>query len=204
MNWVKEAARKTTQGLKKAKEKAVNIIPSKGAKNARPKANGDAANANNTKEEIKTSGDHCIKLEGAKNFVLRGEKVVVSTKQWMHMSSGSEIKEMARNKFNFAKFTSSPRLTKLIECGRSGVYSAKSKVHLIWGLAKVELRPPSISEMKEAFTIFQGSYCNVANMRFLDYPMSLVLQNILVATEVAMWFFVGEIIGKNGLIGYEV
>lgn len=30
------------------------------------------------------------------------------------------------------------------------------------------------------------------------------LQNGLVATEVLMWFYIGEIIGKRGLIGYNV
>lgn len=30
------------------------------------------------------------------------------------------------------------------------------------------------------------------------------IRNGLVATEVLMWFYVGEIIGKGGLIGYDV
>lgn len=30
------------------------------------------------------------------------------------------------------------------------------------------------------------------------------LRNGLVATEVLMWFYIGEIIGKGGLIGYNV
>lgn len=30
------------------------------------------------------------------------------------------------------------------------------------------------------------------------------LRNGLVATEVLMWFYIGEIIGKRGLIGYNV
>lgn len=30
------------------------------------------------------------------------------------------------------------------------------------------------------------------------------LRNGLVATEVLMWFYIGEIIGKRGLIGYDV
>lgn len=30
------------------------------------------------------------------------------------------------------------------------------------------------------------------------------VRNGLVATEVLMWFYIGEIIGKGGLIGYDV
>lgn len=35
-------------------------------------------------------------------------------------------------------------------------------------------------------------------------PFQEALQNGLVATEVLMWFYIGEIIGKRGLIGYNV
>lgn len=30
------------------------------------------------------------------------------------------------------------------------------------------------------------------------------LKNGLVATEVLMWFYIGEIIGKGGIVGYDV
>lgn len=40
------------------------------------------------------------------------------------------------------------------------------------------------------------------------YPVAFsfqdALRNGLVATEVLMWFYIGEIIGKRGLIGYNV
>lgn len=35
-------------------------------------------------------------------------------------------------------------------------------------------------------------------------PAQEALRNGLVATEVLMWFYIGEIIGKRGLIGYNV
>lgn len=35
------------------------------------------------------------------------------------------------------------------------------------------------------------------------FPQDAV-RNGLVATEVLMWFYIGEIIGKGGLIGYDV
>lgn len=35
-------------------------------------------------------------------------------------------------------------------------------------------------------------------------PFQDALRNGLVATEVLMWFYIGEIIGKGGLIGYNV
>lgn len=35
-------------------------------------------------------------------------------------------------------------------------------------------------------------------------PPQDALRNGLVATEVLMWFYIGEIIGKKGIVGYDV
>ena len=36
------------------------------------------------------------------------------------------------------------------------------------------------------------------------YPLQEALVNTCVTVEVAMWFFIGECIGKGGLVGYGV
>jgi len=43
---------------------------------------------------------------------------------------------------------------------------------------------------------------NILNCGFFFFQEAL--RNGLVATEVLMWFYIGEIIGKRGLIGYNV
>lgn len=47
---------------------------------------------------------------------------------------------------------------------------------------------------------------NVLNcvVLFFFFFFQEALRNGLVATEVLMWFYIGEIIGKRGLIGYNV
>lgn len=36
------------------------------------------------------------------------------------------------------------------------------------------------------------------------YFLQDALRNGLVATEVLMWFYIGECIGKGGIVGYDV
>lgn len=40
--------------------------------------------------------------------------------------------------------------------------------------------------------------------KFLDMTVTQATKNTLVAVEVACWFYIGEIIGRRSLIGYNV
>ena len=74
-----------------------------------------------------------------------------------------------------------------------------------WKYAKVELRPPTPVEVVEALPIAKRSIQNLLmEHTYLELPVKKVFQNILVATEVTLWFFIGEIIGRKNLIGYKV
>lgn len=49
--------------------------------------------------------------------------------------------------------------------------------------------------------------CLFIFLSILNFVLSLFQEavlNGLVATEVWMWFYVGEIIGKRGIVGYDV
>lgn len=48
------------------------------------------------------------------------------------------------------------------------------------------------------------SKCSKLCCVFFFFFFQEALRNGLVATEVLMWFYIGEIIGKRGLIGYNV
>ena len=74
----------------------------------------------------------------------------------------------------------------------------------IWKYSKVELRPPTPGEIGKAIPLAQKGINNLTTGKFRQYTLGQLLQNTLVATEVLMWFFVGEIIGRKSLIGYEV
>lgn len=40
--------------------------------------------------------------------------------------------------------------------------------------------------------------------KFFDIIVKEVIVNILVVVEIVFWFFVGEVIGRRSLIGYNV
>ena len=73
-----------------------------------------------------------------------------------------------------------------------------------WKYAKVELRPPTPGEIAESVPLAANGLKNLASMQFLNQPVKKVFQNVLVATEVTLWFFIGEVIGRKSLIGYNV
>lgn len=50
----------------------------------------------------------------------------------------------------------------------------------------------------------KGSCCRSKYSKLWLFFFQEALRNGLVATEVLMWFYIGEIIGKRGLIGYNV
>lgn len=43
-----------------------------------------------------------------------------------------------------------------------------------------------------------------ASLNPIFFSVQDALRNGLVATEVMMWFYIGECIGKGGIIGYNV
>jgi len=49
-----------------------------------------------------------------------------------------------------------------------------------------------------------GCCCRSKYSKLWVFFFQEALRNGLVATEVLMWFYIGEIIGKRGLIGYNV
>lgn len=74
-----------------------------------------------------------------------------------------------------------------------------------WKYAKVELRPPTPVEVVQAIPLAkQGLKNALLDHTWMELPVKKAFQNILVATEVTLWFFIGEVIGRKNLIGYKV
>ena len=74
----------------------------------------------------------------------------------------------------------------------------------VWSNAKVEMRPPSTSDwpaIKKAFINLKDA---TITGRFVNVTVKEGVANTLVAVEIAMWFYVGEIIGRRSIIGYNV
>lgn len=73
-----------------------------------------------------------------------------------------------------------------------------------WNNAKVEMLPPKMSDWPAIKKSFIGLKNAAVSGKFLDVTVKEACVNTLVAAEIAFWFYVGEIIGRRSLIGYNV
>ncbi|VEL38494.1 unnamed protein product [Protopolystoma xenopodis] len=79
---------------------------------------------------------------------------------------------------------------------------AKESGTFVWKYARVELRPPSPKDFPLAIAEYSRLFKAGSAGRWRDIAVKDAFLNALVATEVACWFFLGEIIGKRSLVGY--
>jgi F-type H+-transporting ATPase subunit g len=73
-----------------------------------------------------------------------------------------------------------------------------------WKYAKVELRPPSPSELSQVGKGFTNLLSAAKSQKWRTFTVKEATINSLVAAEVVFWFFIGECIGKGSLTGYQI
>uniref|UniRef100_A0ACB8EZP6 ATP synthase subunit g, mitochondrial n=2 Tax=Sphaerodactylus townsendi TaxID=933632 RepID=A0ACB8EZP6_9SAUR len=86
----------------------------------------------------------------------------------------------------------------------AAVSFSRPRLATFWHYARVELAPPRPADIPQAVDSIKGLARSFQAGRLAQLTVKEALRNGLVATEVLMWFFVGEILGKRGLVGYDV
>lgn len=66
------------------------------------------------------------------------------------------------------------------------------------------MAPPKMSDWPAIKKSFMGLKDASLAGKFVDVTVKQACVNTLVAAEIAFWFYVGEIIGRRSLIGYNV
>ena len=69
---------------------------------------------------------------------------------------------------------------------------------------KTELTPPTPMELVGVVPQLAKLVLSTVTFQFRHLTMTQCAVNTAVAAEVGCWFFIGECIGKGGLIGYDV
>ncbi|PFX24453.1 ATP synthase subunit g, mitochondrial-like [Stylophora pistillata] len=101
--------------------------------------------------------------------------------------------------------TATPRLvTKVSFLALDVAKKAQPPVVTFLKNAKVEMLPPKPSDWRAIQKSFLGLKDSAMKGKFLDLTVKEAAANTLVAVEIAFWFYVGEVIGRKSLIGYNV
>ncbi|XP_023077601.2 putative ATP synthase subunit g 2, mitochondrial, partial [Piliocolobus tephrosceles] len=84
---------------------------------------------------------------------------------------------------------------------KAAVTYSKPRLATFWYYAMVELVPPTPAEIPGAIQSLKKIVSSAQPGSFKQLTVKEAVQNGLLATEVLMWFYVGETVGKHGIIG---
>ena len=82
--------------------------------------------------------------------------------------------------------------------------AAKPKLREFNRFAKTELYPPTPADIPAIIRGFSDLVKGATSGRITKLTVKEAWLNTLITIEVMCWFFVGEVIGKRNLIGYDV
>uniref|UniRef100_A0A8C5PLL4 ATP synthase subunit g n=1 Tax=Leptobrachium leishanense TaxID=445787 RepID=A0A8C5PLL4_9ANUR len=88
-------------------------------------------------------------------------------------------------------------ITKTPQLASAAIGYSKPRLATFWYYARVELTPPTPAEVPKAIESIKGLVKSFQTGRLSELSVREALRNGLVATEVLMWFYIGECIGKD-------
>jgi len=92
----------------------------------------------------------------------------------------------------------------ITQFAKDTVVRMKDSVPTILYYARKELMPPKPTELGEVKRGFGKLISSYRSKGYKQLTVSEAWCNTLVAVEVATWFFIGEIIGRKSLVGYNI
>ncbi|EGD73521.1 hypothetical protein PTSG_05225 [Salpingoeca rosetta] len=81
---------------------------------------------------------------------------------------------------------------------------AKPAMQTYGSLAMRELGPPSPAQWPTIQKDLQGLVKSAKSLKFINVSVKEAVTGALLGAEVLCWFYVGEIIGRGSIIGYNV
>ncbi|RNA14618.1 ATP synthase subunit mitochondrial [Brachionus plicatilis] len=81
---------------------------------------------------------------------------------------------------------------------------SQPRLRTFWRYAKVELRPPTPGEIPEVSKGLTELLNSAKTGKWKQLTVKQATVNTMVGLELLMWFFIGEVIGRGTLVGYDV
>ncbi|XP_064594879.1 ATP synthase subunit g, mitochondrial-like isoform X1 [Liolophura sinensis] len=90
------------------------------------------------------------------------------------------------------------------EMAKGAVAFSRPKLQTFWKYARVEMKPPTLSDLPQIQQGIQNLAVAVRSGKWKQLTVKEAWLNTLISLEIVCWFFVGEIIGKRSIVGYHI
>ncbi|XP_025101997.1 ATP synthase subunit g, mitochondrial-like [Pomacea canaliculata] len=92
----------------------------------------------------------------------------------------------------------------VVSTGTNAVKYAKPRLQTFWTYAKVELKPPTFSEMPQVQESINSLIVAARQKKWKQLTVKEAWLNTLVGAEIMFCFFIGEVLGRRSLVGYYI